>query len=216
MSKSKEPIPIFNYSITFRCNLLFSQRAVFLFHNCHVCVTRCYSVRRVNGFLNLALVLDIRWDDRRTHKPVTSQCLNKNRKIDHDHLCHLALLKRYNGLVKWGTAAASPVLLTLFKDITLFCITYKVVWNLQTQIQLSITYTRTLSRWFLPGILSSPLFGSAGLAAGSGMGSACLLTLALSGEDLGFFEGSVQVGFLPSWSWLVYFSCWQKGERKTQ
>ncbi len=154
--------------------------------------------------------------DEMTEGHINLSLVNASIKIDHDHLCHLAPLKRYNGLVKWGTAAASPVLLTLFKDITLFCITYKVVWNLQTQIQLSITYTRTLSRWFLPGILSSPLFGSAGLAAGSGMGSACLLTLALSGEDLGFLEGSVQVGFLPSWSWLVYFSCWQKGERKTQ
>lgn len=60
---------------------------------------------------------------------------------------------------------------------------------------------------FLPCILSSPLLGSVDLTAGSGLLFAGLLALGFSGEDLGAFTGSALVGFLPSWSWLVNFSC---------
>ena len=70
-----------------------------------------------------------------------------------------------------------------------------------------------------PAILSSPLCDSAGLADGSMVPSAALLSAGLQLEDLGVLAGdlggdlagdlvgSPLEGFLLSWSWLVNFSC---------
>lgn len=194
---------IFHNRKIIRCNLLFSQRVVFLFHNCHMFVSH---VGTVWGELMVfcippwCLTLN-EMTGGHLHLSLVSALI----KINYDHLCHLALLKRDNGLVRWGTAASSPLLRW-----------HIVLHHLQSGLKASDTSTLIHNLhpgiikvfFFLPGILSSPLLGSAGLATGSAMGSVGLLTLALSGEDLGFFKGSAQVGFLPSWSWLVNFSCW--------
>lgn len=84
-----------------------------------------------------------------------------------------------------------------------------MLFKIEVQKMVSVTLTSPCS--LLPAILSSPLLGSAGLTAGSGFISAGLLALGLSGDDLGVFTGSAKVGFLPSWSWLVNFSCCWKG-----